>query len=69
MLLVSLHMRWSVSRNGIFILKWRYYGPKGDILNYLETLISWFIILLYPIKGYIFIGFKKYIYNGGVRFH
>ena len=29
-----------VARNDIFGIKWRYYGPKGDILNHWGTLIS-----------------------------
>ena len=32
MRLVSLKLRGGVSRNGNFSLKWRYYGPTGDIL-------------------------------------
>ena len=40
-----------VTRNGIFRPKWRNYGPTGDILDYQGTLIFWFIIILYPIKG------------------
>ena len=50
MQLVSLKMRGSVAVNGIFGLKWRHDGLKGDILEYWGTLESWFITLLYPIK-------------------
>ena len=50
MQLVSLKMRGSVAVNGIFGLKWRHDGLKGDILEYWGTLVSWFITLLYPIK-------------------
>ena len=51
MRLVSLQMRVSVVRNGIFSLKWRHYGLKGNILDYWGMLIFWFIIILYHIKG------------------
>ena len=34
MRLVSLQMRGSVAINDIVILKWRYCGPTGDILDY-----------------------------------
>ena len=34
MQLVRLNKRGSVARNGIFCLKWIYYGPKGGILDY-----------------------------------
>ena len=37
-----------VARNDIFGLKWRYYGPKGGILDYLGTLI----FFNYPIISY-----------------
>ena len=47
-----------VARNDIFNLKWRSYGPKWDILDYWETLISLSIILLYPINRQIFMGLK-----------
>ena len=50
MRLVSLQMIGSVARIDIFSLKWRYYGPKRDILGYWGTHIL-FIILLYNIKG------------------
>ena len=40
----------SVAINDIFILKWRYYGPKGDILDYEEIPIFWYHILLYYIE-------------------
>ena len=36
-----------VARNDVFRTKWRYYGPKRDILDYLETLI--FCLLSYYI--------------------
>ena len=39
MRLVSLQMRVSVTRNDIFSIKWRYYGPKRDILDYMGALI------------------------------
>ena len=32
-------MRGSVARSDIFSIKWRYYGPKGGILDYLGTLM------------------------------
>ena len=44
---VSLQMIDSVVRDDIFGLKWRYYGPKGDILDYWVTLI--FCLLSYYI--------------------
>ena len=47
MRLLSLQMRGIVARNDIFGLKWRYYGPKWDILDYWGTLI--FCLLLYYI--------------------
>ena len=37
MWVLSLEMRGSVARNGIFSIKWRYYGPKMDILDYCGT--------------------------------
>ena len=42
---------WSydVERNDIFGLKWIYYGPKRDILDYWETLI--FCLLSHHILG------------------
>ena len=50
MRLVSLQMRGSVARNDIFSLKWRYYGPKRDILDYWVTLIfcllSYYVLLM-----------------------
>ena len=49
MKLARLHMRGSVSRNGIFSLKWRHYVPKGDILDYRGTLI---FLVYYPIISY-----------------
>ena len=61
MRLVILKMRGSVSINGIFTLRWRHYGPNGDILDYWRMLIFWFVILLYPEKGYKFIGLKQRI--------
>ena len=48
--LLRLQMRWSLAINGIFWLKWIYYGIKGGIFDYWWILIFWFIILLYPIK-------------------
>ena len=36
---------------------------KRDILDYWVNLIFWFIILLYPIKGYKFIGLKQWIWE------
>ena len=39
-----------VAINDIFSLKWGHYGPKEDNLDHWETIICWFIILLYPIK-------------------
>ena len=48
--LVILKMRKSVSRNAIFSLKWRHYGPKGDILDYLGTVLFWFNIPFFLIK-------------------
>ena len=41
----------------------RHYGPRGDILKYWRILIFCFIILLYLIKGYNFIGLKQYIWE------
>ena len=70
MRLLSLNMIWSVAINGTFRLKWRHYGQKGHILDYRGTLIFWFIILLYPIKGYKFIGLKmctrRFFWENGV---
>ena len=44
----SLQMRGSVARNDIFSLKWRYYGQKGDILDYCGTrvfcLLSYYVL-------------------------
>ena len=37
-----------VARNDIFSIKWRYYGPKGDILDYWGTLMFFY----YPIISY-----------------
>ena len=37
----------NVARNDIFILKWKYYGPKRDIWDYWETLA--FCLLFYYI--------------------
>ena len=51
MQLVRLPTGGSIEINEIFSLKWIYYGLKGDILEYWGTLIFWFIILLYTIKG------------------
>ena len=48
MMLVSLKMRGSVAINIIFVIKWRYYGPKGDILDYWGTLL----FFNYPIISY-----------------
>ena len=48
MRLARLHMRESVSRNDIVSIKWRYYGPKGDILDYWGTLTYFY----YPIISY-----------------
>ena len=62
MWLVSLHIRWGVAINGIFGLKWRYYGTKGGILDYCGTLMFWSIILFYPIKGYNFIDLKQCVW-------
>ena len=50
-----------VARNGILSLKLRYYGPNGDNLDYWGIITFWFIILLYPIKGWIFIVSKQWI--------
>ena len=51
MRLVSLQMRGSLSRNYIFSLIWRCYGPKRDILDYWGTirfcLLSYYILLKY----------------------
>ena len=44
MRLAIIQMRGSVARNHIFSLKWIYYGPKMDILDYWGTLIY---ILIY----------------------
>ena len=53
MRLVSLHMRGGVAINDIFSLKWRYYGPKRDILDYWGTLIFFCPIIPYQwIKVY-----------------
>ena len=50
MRLVSLYMRVSVSRNYIFSLNWRCYGPKQDVLDYWGTLIfcilSYYVLLM-----------------------
>ena len=40
MRLVRLQMRGGVARNDIFVLKWRYCGPKEGILEYWGTFIS-----------------------------
>ena len=53
----------TVARNDIFSLKWRHYGPKGDILDYWGTLIFLFIIPLYTIKGLKLIGLKQLIWE------
>ena len=50
MRLVSLQMRGSVAINGIFGLKWRDCGLKGDILDYQGIFIFWFIILLHCLR-------------------
>ena len=47
MWLVSLQMRGGVSINEIFSIKWIYYGPKGDILDYWETLVFFNPIIPY----------------------
>ena len=36
----SLHTRGIAAINEILSIKYRYYGPKGDILDYWITLIS-----------------------------
>ena len=60
---VSLQMRVSVARNDILGLKWRYCGPKNDILDYWGILIFLFVILLYPAKGKTIIGLKQCIWE------
>ena len=45
--LVSLQMRGREAINDIFSLKWRYYGLKGDILDYRGTLI--YFLLYYSV--------------------
>ena len=40
------HISYIISRNVIFGPKWRYYIPKGGILEYLVIIMFWFIILL-----------------------
>ena len=40
-------MRVSVERNDIFSLKWRYYGPKWDILDYWKSLIFGYYSIIY----------------------
>ena len=47
MWLVSLKMRGGLARNDIVGLKWRYYGPKQDILDY------WVIIIFCLLSYYI----------------
>ena len=46
-----------VERNDIFSLKWRYYGPKQDILEYWGTLI-YFLLSYYILSMIKVIGLK-----------
>ena len=43
-----------VDINEMLSLKWRCYGPKGDIFYYWGMTTFWFIILLYPTKGNVY---------------
>ena len=50
MRLVSLHMRGISATNDILSIKWRYYDPEQNILNYWEKLLfyllSYYILLM-----------------------
>ena len=39
-----------VGINDIISLKWKYYGPKGDMLDYLGTLIFYLLSYFIPSK-------------------
>ena len=45
--LVRLHMRGIVTRNEIFSIKYRHYGPKRDMLDYWITLVFFYYLIIY----------------------
>ena len=58
-----------LARNDIFSLKWRYYGPKEDILDYWGTLIFFNPIISYQrIKVYRVetVDIGRFRWNNGV---
>ena len=51
MRLLCLQMKSRVARNIIFRIQWRYYGPKGYLLEYMRMFIFWYYMLLYILQG------------------
>ena len=54
MQLVSLQIRGIIAINVTFSLRWRYYGLKGEILDYMKKMVYYPIISYWIIKNYSF---------------